>query len=102
MAVRRQRYAQASWLVSIQEAPAGYAAAGALRQGRYRWVYGEDEYHWPRTQSAKLRIEFSFQLQMLCGSGKSCERLHGGRRLSWPTDADFSLNRCARVKRAAN
>ena len=21
--------------------PAGYAAAGALRQGRYRWVYGE-------------------------------------------------------------
>jgi hypothetical protein len=34
-------------------------------------------HHRPRTQSAKLRIEFSFQLQMLCGSGQSRELLHG-------------------------
>ena len=30
-----------SWLVAAKKAPAGCATAGALRQDRYRWVYGE-------------------------------------------------------------
>ena len=30
-----------SWPVAAKKAPAGCATAGALRQDRYRWVYGE-------------------------------------------------------------
>jgi hypothetical protein len=40
---RRQRYARrpVPGPSFLRKAPAGYAAAGALHQGRYRWVYGE-------------------------------------------------------------
>src|ERR1700693_1055420 len=103
MAVRRQGYAQASWLVVFKKGSGGVCsrrspASGPLPLG----IWGAMTHHRPRTQSAKLRIEFSFQLQMLCGFGQSRELLQGVGVYRRPTDADFSLNRCARVKRAAN
>jgi hypothetical protein len=45
-------------------------------------LWGAMTHHRPRTQSAKLRTEFSFQLQMLCGFGQSREFLHGRRSIA--------------------